>query len=284
MPAKKYKYDVFISYSHKDENWVVGTLLPRLEKEGLVVCIDSRDFKPGVPSIVNMENAAEESRHTVLVLTPNWTNSEWTDFETILVQTDDPAGRRQKMIPLMLEQCNLPKRVKPLTYIDFTRLDRQDIAWWQLFNSLGVDLPGHAPSLTPTSNPILVFPQNQRLPIKDTHKSPQFWQTLGNWFRQLPLLVKGLIGLAILAAVIVPLTLSGIGDSQPTPILSKTPEPTLTSNAMETLAQMATLVHSGAVHGTIMVAMAALSLLQKLQNLKKCKVFLCVLRENSLRT
>jgi hypothetical protein len=40
--ADEYKYDVFISYSHKDEDWVVNTLLPALENVGLKVCIDFR--------------------------------------------------------------------------------------------------------------------------------------------------------------------------------------------------------------------------------------------------
>ncbi|MEW6402178.1 MAG: toll/interleukin-1 receptor domain-containing protein [Chloroflexota bacterium] len=72
MAETAFKYDVFISYSHKDEEWVVNTLLPTLEKAGLSVCIDYRDFDAGRPSIVNMEDAVDESRHTVLVLTPNW--------------------------------------------------------------------------------------------------------------------------------------------------------------------------------------------------------------------
>ena len=37
-----FKYDVFISYSHKDEEWVRNVLLPTLEKQGLKVCIDYR--------------------------------------------------------------------------------------------------------------------------------------------------------------------------------------------------------------------------------------------------
>ena len=85
--ADEYKYDVFISYSHKDEDWVVNTLLPALENAGLKVCIDFRDFEAGIPSLVNMEDAVDESRQTVLVLTPNWSDSEWTDFEAILTQT-----------------------------------------------------------------------------------------------------------------------------------------------------------------------------------------------------
>src|SRR3989442_1140462 len=79
-------YDVFISYSHHDADWVRSWLLPRLESAGLKVCIDTRDFDIGVPSIVNMESAVERSRKTLLVLTRNWVQSEWTKFESILSQ------------------------------------------------------------------------------------------------------------------------------------------------------------------------------------------------------
>jgi predicted sugar kinase len=34
---------------------------------------------------VNMENAAAASRHTLLMLTPAWVNSQWTRFEALLV-------------------------------------------------------------------------------------------------------------------------------------------------------------------------------------------------------
>jgi TIR domain-containing protein len=136
MVETESKYDVFISYSHKDEEWVVSTLLPRLENAGLKVCIDYRDFDVGTPSIVNMENAVETSRHTVTVLTPNWINSEWSDFESILTGTSDPAGRRRKLVPIMLINCEPPKRISMLTWVDFKRKDREDIAWAQLIASI----------------------------------------------------------------------------------------------------------------------------------------------------
>ncbi len=137
MPDESYTWDVFISYSHKDEDWVYDELLPRLEGAGLKVCIDERDFELGVPALVNMERAVDHSRHTLLVLTPRWASSEWTDFEVLLAGTGDPVGRRRKTIPLMLEKCDLPTRISMLTYADFTRPEKRDRTFARLIRSLG---------------------------------------------------------------------------------------------------------------------------------------------------
>jgi hypothetical protein len=134
-PAR-YTYDVFISYSHTDKDWVQGQLLPWLEKAGLKVIIDSRDFEVGVASIVNMERAVDNSRHTLVVLTPAWVNSAWTEFESLLISTADPTGRSRRILPLMLQQCKPPARISMLTYADFTNLDRCGEEMARLLRSL----------------------------------------------------------------------------------------------------------------------------------------------------
>ena len=131
-----HQYDAFISYSHKDSTWVRGTLLPRLEREGLRACIDYRDFEIGVPSLINMERAVDNSRHTLIVLTPAWVESEWTEFESLLVGTADPAGRRRKLIPLLLRPCDLPARIAILTYADFTQPDNHPSQFSRLVRQL----------------------------------------------------------------------------------------------------------------------------------------------------
>ncbi len=119
-------FDVFISYSHHDVDWVKDWLLPRFELAGLKVCIDFRDFDIGIPSLTNMENAVERSQKTLLVMTPNWVKSEWTNFESLLIQTEDPSGVRQRTLPLMLEKCELPKRLGIFTHADFTEKTQWD--------------------------------------------------------------------------------------------------------------------------------------------------------------
>ena len=133
----EYDYDVFISYSHKDEDWVVETLLPRLEGAGLRVCIDFRDFEPGKAALHNMRDAVKRSRRSVFVLTENWVASEWTGYESVLVRTADPAGLRQTTIPLLREKCTIPEDIAVLTHVDFTNAKREDLAWRQLLTALG---------------------------------------------------------------------------------------------------------------------------------------------------
>ncbi len=119
--SPSYKYDAFISYSHLDEKWVYDVLLQRLEQEGLTICIDERNFQIGVPSLINIERAVQQSRKTLLVLTPDWVASQWTDFEALLIQTKDPVGRGQRMLPLMVRNCVLPDRLSIFTYLDLRK-------------------------------------------------------------------------------------------------------------------------------------------------------------------
>jgi hypothetical protein len=122
IPAKQsFRYDAFISYSHRNKDWVREWLVPQLKNAGLKVCIDAESFAPGAPSITEMGRAVLRSRKTVLVLTPEYLQSGWAEFENILVQTLDPAARQRRLIPALLVHCELPLRIRILTYIDFTR-------------------------------------------------------------------------------------------------------------------------------------------------------------------
>jgi hypothetical protein len=113
--------DVFISYHKADEDSVFDELLPLLENAGLKVIIGYRDFEIGVPRLVNIERAVQNSRHTLIVMTPDWVAGEWENFESLLVQTDNPTGIRRKLIPLMYKPCKPPARIALLDAADLTR-------------------------------------------------------------------------------------------------------------------------------------------------------------------
>lgn len=147
------RYDAFISYSHRDADWVWEWLVPRLKAAGLTIATDQETFEIGVPSLINMENAVAASRHTILVLTPAYLASEWTMFEQILTQTHDPVGLRQRAIPVLLKPCDMPKRIAMLTCANLTgKLDKER-EFTRMVEALGGTLQPSRPSGPPLEPP-----------------------------------------------------------------------------------------------------------------------------------
>src|SRR4051794_24281091 len=83
--ATVFSYDVFVSYAPANRDWVARQLLPQLQGAGLKVVIDFANFEVGVPILENIEAAIVRSRRTLLVLTPAWVDSRWTELEGLLV-------------------------------------------------------------------------------------------------------------------------------------------------------------------------------------------------------
>ena len=93
---------VFISYSIADMEWVYSYLIPKFELNNINY-IDEKTFEVGVPRIVNIERAIEQSRHVLIVLTPDWLKSDWSEFVAVLTQTIDPTFRQHKLLPILLK-------------------------------------------------------------------------------------------------------------------------------------------------------------------------------------
>ncbi|NLW36880.1 MAG: toll/interleukin-1 receptor domain-containing protein [Syntrophorhabdus aromaticivorans] len=122
-----YQYDAFVSYSSKDRPWVKDILLRRLEDNALRVCIDYRDFIPGLPSVENIQQAIRASRKILLVITPDYLKSSWTGFEAIRVQTTDPANERLRLLPLLRVKCEFYLGYTPLTYLNFADPEDEEL-------------------------------------------------------------------------------------------------------------------------------------------------------------
>ncbi|MBI3957481.1 MAG: toll/interleukin-1 receptor domain-containing protein, partial [Chloroflexi bacterium] len=115
-----YRYDVFISYSQQDADWVLDWLLPRLKQAGLVVATAEETFRAGVPVLAEVERSISESRKILAVLSQAYVAEGATEFEGLLVQHKDPAARLRRLIPLRLEECDPPGRIALLQSVDFT--------------------------------------------------------------------------------------------------------------------------------------------------------------------
>jgi hypothetical protein len=152
IPAQPptYHYDLFISYSPADAFWVEHWLRPQLAAAELIVCTEHDAFELGAPRLDNLEQVIDHSRHILLVLSPSWVHSEWNAIEALLTQTLDPAARQRRLLPLLLHDCQPPRRIGQLAAADFRDLEQWDEQLRRLIDTLrGVRHASHQPSLDP---------------------------------------------------------------------------------------------------------------------------------------
>jgi len=124
LPNDGYKYDVFISYVAKDadKTWVRKTLLPSLESKGLKVAIDSH-FRLGVPLLTSMERAIQQSRYTIIILSPSYLENSYGEFENLVAQHLGLEESKYRLIPIMREECRPRLGLRILFLLDMTNED-----------------------------------------------------------------------------------------------------------------------------------------------------------------
>ncbi|XP_062391220.1 toll-like receptor 13 [Sardina pilchardus] len=138
-----YQYDAFVSYSGRDERWVVEQLLPGLERRGppfLRLCLHSRDFQLGKDVVENITDSLYRSRRTLCLLSRHFLRSNWCSLELRLATYRLQVEHRDVLVLLFLEKIpsrlltahhRLARLVKTRTYIDWPQDPAQQEAFWE---------------------------------------------------------------------------------------------------------------------------------------------------------
>ena len=83
---EEFKYDAYVVYCESDENWIFHTLVPKLESEGLRLCIPDREFEVGANKCDQIVSAFKESKKILVVLSDNFAKNEWCLWQFNLVE------------------------------------------------------------------------------------------------------------------------------------------------------------------------------------------------------
>ncbi|XP_033643636.1 uncharacterized protein LOC117303520 [Asterias rubens] len=97
-------HDIFVAYKGggEEEDFIRLSLIPKLEEWGCDVCIHYKNFKPGAEITDNIQTAVSTSRKTILVLSPDFMESEWCYYE-FLCAMDEMLRDQTDIIPLMYQ-------------------------------------------------------------------------------------------------------------------------------------------------------------------------------------
>ena len=148
----RYLYDAFVSYSGRDERWVMEELLPNLEQRGppfLRLCLHSRDFQLGKDIVENITDSLYRSRRTLCLVSRHFLRSNWCSLEMRLGTYRLQVEHRDVLILVFLEKIpsnllsahhRLARLVKTRTYIDWPQDPaQQEVFWDRLWNKLVTD-------------------------------------------------------------------------------------------------------------------------------------------------
>lgn len=146
---KLHMYDAYISYCSDDEDWVVNELLLQLESQGqrkYKLCFRSRDFLPGSYHIENIQDAIQNSRKTLCIVSRRYLESQWCKVEAEIACSKVFYEKEDVLLVVFLEDIpdfrlsayhKLRKLIKQNTYINWPEEpEGKEFFWFKLRKAL----------------------------------------------------------------------------------------------------------------------------------------------------
>ncbi|XP_033096281.1 toll-like receptor 13 [Anneissia japonica] len=131
------RFDVYISYSHEDLDWVLHVLQPTLEGalHNFKLCLDYRDFIAGETIFNNIIDSVKSSHKTVLIVTKSFIANEWCFFEAEMARTKMFDANEDSILIILLEDvdvAHMPNFLRMLmqtkTYLKWPEEEEEDRA------------------------------------------------------------------------------------------------------------------------------------------------------------
>ena len=104
---------VFVSYARTNQDFVVR-LVHDLRQHGVPIWLDQLAIPAGAQWDVVIENALEDATHVLLVMSKASVNSP-----NVRDEIDMAIDEGKTIIPILIENCRRPLRVRRLQYMDF---------------------------------------------------------------------------------------------------------------------------------------------------------------------
>ena len=114
----------FISYNSADKAWAEW-IAWILEDAGHTVVIQAWDFRPGGNFVLDMQRAAAETDKTIVVLSEDYLNAEFTQPEWAAAFADDSKSLERKIIPIKVRECKPSGLLRPIVYVDLVELEAE---------------------------------------------------------------------------------------------------------------------------------------------------------------
>ncbi|XP_019623569.1 PREDICTED: myeloid differentiation primary response protein MyD88-like [Branchiostoma belcheri] len=133
-------FDAYVCYCKEDRDFVIQ-MVEKLESSEfgrrLKLCIDDRDLLPGTAYLtVTAELIENRCKRMVVVLSPEFLDSPECDFQTKYAMSLSPGAKKQRLIPVMYKQIEVPQLLRFVTVIDYVKDELKTWFWHRLAKAL----------------------------------------------------------------------------------------------------------------------------------------------------
>lgn len=132
------KYDAFISYAHQDSEFV-RRLSDRLMENGFTIFFAERDIAAGAELAESLNRAVVDAKYVLVIMSQAYFRSRWAKMEWQLALNEEVNQPKPKVIPLLIEDCEIPAMLATKVYADFRTEEAFNQAFPQLATILRED-------------------------------------------------------------------------------------------------------------------------------------------------
>jgi hypothetical protein len=115
---------VFLSHASADKRFV-RKLADRLRLIGITPWLDELEIKPGASLIGEIERGLQTSSLLFAVMSDNSVKSRWVAEEIRSILTRQITTGRIEVIPIRIDNCEMPPFLSDKKYLDFRRWDEE---------------------------------------------------------------------------------------------------------------------------------------------------------------
>lgn len=129
---------IFLSHSHVDKDFA-RQLARDLQASGVTVWIDEGALGIGDSLVTNIGRAIDAAEYLGVLLSANSVTSEWVSREVEIALNSEIDGRKIKVLPLLLDNCQLPAFLRGKVLADFRDPARYLHGLSKLLDSMGME-------------------------------------------------------------------------------------------------------------------------------------------------
>jgi hypothetical protein len=130
--VRKRTKDFFVSYTSADRKWAEW-IASVLESDKHTTVIQSWDFGPGCNFVLEMHKALQACRRLVLVYSPAYFKSLYTQAEWVAALAEDVSSDQRILLPVRVKRCAPGGLLRPIGYVDLVDVAESDARKQLLF-------------------------------------------------------------------------------------------------------------------------------------------------------